>query len=338
MPAITAAKRFPAILFSILILSLLTMPALAAEKSGFLGIVLQDLTPSMSKALQLGDRPGVMVNDVVDAGPAEKAGLLDGDVILEFNGNTVVEYKGLTEAVRATRPGQKVSVLVLRDGKERSMEVEIGERTEKDVEWTGDEHVKIMRMPHGEGDGPNVFFHGGGASGERDIIIEAPADDRGYLGIKMDSLNEQLGKYFGVKDGAGVLVTEVVTGSPAAGAGLQAGDVVVKAGGQDIASPEALHESMSGTEPGQNMKLQVMRKGSRKEVTVKLGEMPAGASMKRTIEIIDEEDDRPGADVERRIIVKRKLRGGDGGSPGGLREEIDQLRQEMKQLREELKK
>ena len=88
MFAFTAARRplgVAASLFSLLVIVAAATPAAAAEQ-GYLGIMLQDLTPSISKALQMGDRPGVIVNDVVDGSPAEKAGLQDGDVILELNG------------------------------------------------------------------------------------------------------------------------------------------------------------------------------------------------------------------------------------------------------------
>ena len=87
MFAFTAARRplgVAASLFSLLVIVAAAAPAAAAEQ-GYLGIMLQDLTPSISKALQMGDRPGVIVNDVVDGSPAEKAGLQDGDVVLRVN-------------------------------------------------------------------------------------------------------------------------------------------------------------------------------------------------------------------------------------------------------------
>ena len=69
------------------------------------------------------------------------------------------------------------------------------------------------------------------------------------MGVNLDDLNEQMGEYFGVEGGKGALVTEVVEDSPAAKAGLKAGDVIVKLGEKDIDSSAALHKAMADTEP-----------------------------------------------------------------------------------------
>ena len=74
-----------------------------------------------------------MVNEVVDDSPAEKAGLEDGDVILEFNGKTIADDDDLVKAVRATSPGDNVKVVVLRGGKKKTLEVEIGKQETKNV-------------------------------------------------------------------------------------------------------------------------------------------------------------------------------------------------------------
>ena len=177
-------------------------------------------------------------------------------------------------------------------------------------------------------------------------------DDRGWLGLRMDALNGQLGEYFGVKDGAGVLVTEVVEDSPAAKAGLRAGDVIVKAGDTEVGTPDALHEAMAGTKAGDELSLQVLRKGSRQTVTATLGEMPGDAMEGRRIEII-----RDGEGDDARSVAPRMLRRlGRDGAPGeereiiierrdladddldSVREEMEALRRELKELRKDLKR
>jgi serine protease Do len=359
MFAIPAANRplgLAASLFScLLFVAFAAGPAAAADDQGFLGIKLQDLTPSLAKALQLDDRPGVLINEVVEGGPAQKAGLLDGDVILQLNGQAVSDTAALTESVQALAPGHKTRVLVLRNGKQKSIDVEIGKR-----EGLAD-LKELEKLGWSEGEPPQVYFYDDGKGdddieddGEHRIVIRTMDDTRGWLGVKLDALNDQLGDYFGVKDGAGVLVTEVVEDSPAAGAGLQAGDVIVKVGDEDVASPDALHEALAGTKAGDERAVQVLRKGSRRTVNLKLGEMPRDAMTARRIEII-----RDGEAGNAKMIAPRMLRRmgrtGDGDESGereiiiehkrraaedlaDVRQEMEALRQELQQLREELKR
>lgn len=381
MFAFPAARRPLGLAASLSAILLLLTVAGPAAADGYLGVMLQEVSPSMGKALQLGDRPGVLVNDVVDDSPAAKAGLQDGDVILELNGRPATDQAELTKAVRELAPGAKAELLVLRDGRQVKLPVEIGERAAggdaldlarlrrleglealkelkdlkelkelkelehldalKDFEWLEDGDTKVMILPKGEGRAPRAFFEGEDGDGrERRFVIRRFDEDRGWLGVHLDALNGQLGEYFGVKDGAGVLVTEVVDGSPAAAAGLRAGDVIVKAGDTEVASPDALHEAMAGTKPGEKLDLQLLRKGNRQKVTATLGEMPKTAIAPPA---------PPGVDGDVKVLAPRMLRrmGRDGGD--GEREviierkrltddELDEVRQEMKVLREELQR
>ena len=350
--------RLAASLIFCLAIATAAMPAAAADSQGYLGVRLQELTPSMAKALQLGDRAGVLVNEVVADSPAEKAGLLDGDVILEVDGKSVSGHAALTGAVRQLEPGRKARLLVLRDGKQKDFDVEIGKRDTKmewlaasgapeapdapdapDLEklrglkgleklkkleglkWFDGENGKVMVLPHGDGESREIDFHGQG-DGDDDsqhrIVIRTIDDDRGWLGVHLDALNGQLGEYFGVKDGAGVLVSEVVADSPAAKSGLKAGDVIVKVAGKKVDSPDALHEAMSGTKPGDDLDLQVLRKGDSKTVTAKLGDMPQDAGRTR-IEFMGKGE--PG---EMKMMAPRMLQrmGRAGGGDDGEEREI----------------
>lgn len=386
MFAFPAARR-PMVLAAYLTAIVLALTAAGpAAADGYLGVMLQEVSPSMGKALQLGDRNGVLVNDVVDDSPAAKAGLQDGDVILALNGRPAADQAGLTKSVRDLAPGTKAELTVLRDGRQVKLPVEIGERAAggqeldlarlrglegleglkelkelkglkelehleglKDLEWLEDGDTKVLVLPKGDGRAPRAFFEGEDGDGsERRVVIRKLDEDRGWLGVHLDALNGQLGEYFGVKDGAGVLVTEVVADSPAAAAGLRAGDVIVKAGDTEVASPDALHEAMAGTKPGEKLSLQVLRKGNRQKVTATLGKMPkdataAEAGAPRRLRFFGEVDKdvevlaprmlrrmhRDGADGEREIIIERKRLADD---------ELDEVRQEMKVLREELQR
>ena len=338
MFAFTAAKRplgVAALLVPCLVAIALTGTAVAAGH-GFLGIMLQDLTPSMAKALQMGDGTGVIVNSVTDDSPAAKAGMVDGDVIVELNGAKVTDTAGFTSSVRALAPGDKAVLMVQRDGKKKTLTAELGERPtdlagnanargeiriitpdgESVQKFEGleglknldhmkmmqDGNMKILVIPRGDDDADVAEGEEGGE--QRIIVKTMGGEDRGWLGVRLDALNEQLGDYFGVKDGAGVLVTEVVEDSPAAKAGLLAGDVIVKVGDEQTASPDALHEAMGDTKPGDDLALTVLRKGARKTITAKLGEMPADAAGTTTVRV-EGDGGEPG---ELKLMMPRMLR------------------------------
>lgn len=276
-----ADRRLPVLL---LVLLLFTFGAAQAdeEKAGYLGVMLQDLSPSMAKALQVDDAGGVLVDDVVKDSPAAAAGLKDGDVIIEFNGLKTANGQALTKAVRSAAPGDEVKVVVLREGKKKTLKVEVGEREIKtaDVMFFSDDG-QVTEL-HGH-QGGNVWFDE--SEDGHKVIIKKMMDgqhdmsvftleDRGFMGIVPQDLDEQLGDYFGVKNGEGVLVASVTDDSGAAKAGLKAGDVIVRIGDNDIDSTTDLHEAMSGTEVGQELEIQIRREGKDKAVTVTLGEMP----------------------------------------------------------------
>ena len=364
MFAFPAAKRTLVLMLSIALLASVAVAQAGDDnEKGYLGVMLQDVTPSMAKALQMGDKSGVMINEVIDDSPAEKAGLEDGDVILEFNGKTISDNGDLTKAVRGTSPGEEVKVVVLRNGKNKTIEIEVGKHEAKNVFFMS-----------GDGDAPHVEHFGDGdhsvmvMSGDNDFKWTMGKDmsfsfnsDRGYMGVQLDDLNGQMGEYFGVEDGNGALVTEVVEDSPAAKAGLKAGDVIVQIGENDIESSAALHKAISDTEPDQQMAVKVMRKGKSKELSITLGEMPEEAFTKH-MEFIGEGDNHFSVhtaprmmkhsghgDVDVRVIRR--------GAPHGkheylelkelheadsdlkeMREELHQMQKELKKMQEELKK
>ena len=365
MFAFPAAKRTLVLMLSIALLASVAVAQAGDDnEKGYLGVMLQDVTPSMAKALQMGDKSGVMINEVIDDSPAEKAGLEDGDVILEFNGKTISDNGDLTKAVRATSPGEEVKVVVLRNGKNKTIEIEVGKHESKNVFFmSGDGDADAPHFEHfGEGDHKVMIM-----SGDDDFTWTMGEDmsfgfnsDRGYMGVQLDDLNEQMGEYFGVEDGNGALVTEVVEDSPAAKAGLKAGDVIVKVGENDIDSSAALHKAMTDTEPEQLMAVKVMRKGKSKELSITLGEMPEDAFTKR-IEFIGEGDDHFSVhtaprmmkhfghgDVDVRVIRRaphakheylelKELHEADSELKE-MREELHQMQKELKKMQEELKK
>src|SRR6266436_2262709 len=94
---------------------------------GYLGVMIQDVNPALAKEFKLKDNTGAIVGDVTEKSPAEKAGLKEGDVILEFNGKKVTDSRHLKLEVARTQPGESVPLKVLRDGATKNIEVTVKE-------------------------------------------------------------------------------------------------------------------------------------------------------------------------------------------------------------------
>jgi serine protease Do len=349
MHAFSAAKRtLLTVLCFCLVLGAST--ALAdEEKSGYLGVMLQDVSSSMAKALQLGDKSGVMISEVVEDSPAHKAGLEDGDIILEFQGQPVGNFKALTEAVRQAKPGQTVDMVILHNGKKQSLKVELGERSDE-LTWVtgpdkkvmvfkgdGDEdfHVQMLKDVHEDMDKEHQVlikkFYGG--DDEELLII---GNGRGFMGVQLDDISGQMAEYFEIEDGKGALITEVNEDSPAAKAGLRAGDVIVKIGDQAVDSAGSVHKAMAGTKPEQEVTVKVMRKGDSKSFKVTLGDAPENMMFKE-MKIITDDDHF--------TVTAPKMLFHGKGAPRlheefewqSSNEELDQMRQDLQELKKELK-
>ncbi len=144
---------------------------------------------------------------------------------------------------------------------------------------------------------------------------------RGRLGVRIESLSPGLGGYFGLKDGKGVLVLEVIKDSPAERAGLEAGDVITRVGEEAVANGTDLVDALRGKEG--KVALRVVRHGALRTVEAEL-EKPEPSRIRF---FGDELEDRPGA--QKRIILRKTDR-------GDLRHELDQLKQQMEELRQRL--
>jgi len=164
---------------------------------GYLGVMIQDVTPALAREFKLKDGKGALVGDVVPKGPADSAGLKNGDVILEYNGAPVTDSRHLKLAVARTKPGESVPVKILRDGAARTLKVVVKELS-----------------------GPERLARGDA----RD-----PSDTGTLNGVAVSDLNPQARRQFGLPDHVrGAVVTEVKPGSAAAEAGLKPGDVITE--------------------------------------------------------------------------------------------------------------
>jgi serine protease Do len=162
---------------------------------GYLGVMIQDVTPALAKEFRLKDSTGALVGDVVPKGPADKAGFKNGDVVLEYNGKKVPDSRRLRLAVGGTKPGTTVPVKILRDGSTRNLEVTV-------QQLPGSEQLAQSSTPN--------------------------SGDNGTLnGVTVSDLDQQTRQELKVPDSVnGAVITEVQPDSPAADAGLKQGDVI----------------------------------------------------------------------------------------------------------------
>ncbi len=157
---------------------------------GWLGVVIQDVDEELAKSFDLKNAKGVIISEVTKDSPADKAGLKDGDVIIALNGEELDDVAALRNQIALTAPGTKVTLKLLRDGKEKTIIVKIGEM-------------------------PGKFAAGGHGGTKLD-----------ELGMALQDLTAELADQFGYKKGQGVLISDVEPDSPADHAGLQAGQLI----------------------------------------------------------------------------------------------------------------
>ncbi len=155
---------------------------------GWLGVVIQRITPELAKSFGLKEEKGALVSQVVEGGPADKAGIETGDVIVQFDGKEIADSNDLPRAVAAIAVGKTVNVKVLRKGDVLDRQAKIGELEQKE------EVAEVS--PHKP------------------------------LGMALQNLTPEIAKGLGLKSDKGVVIANVVPGSPAEEAGLRAGDVI----------------------------------------------------------------------------------------------------------------
>jgi len=193
----------------------------------YLGIMVQDVTPGIAKAMNLKDMQGVLVGDVNPSGPAAKSGIQRGDVILELNGKTMADSRELRMAISMMNPNGSVKLKLLRNGAPTDMTVKLGELpTEKELAKTEE-----------------------GASGE---IFE---------GVTLENLDSQTARQLGLPTTtSGVVVTEISPSSPQADSGLRRGDVIQEVNHQPVKNVAQLEEAVH--KAGKNPLLLVNRQGN----------------------------------------------------------------------------
>jgi serine protease Do len=187
------------------------------ENASYLGIDSQDVTAARITALKLKEERGAEVIMVDQDAPAGKAGLKEHDVILEFNGTRVEGVEHLRRLIHEIPPGRTVTLGISRDGQPMTLKAQLADRAKAVAMARPAMRERIVVPPIEMPDMP-------------DLSVIAGPTVLGYsrAGLVVENLTSQLGDFFGVKNGQGVLVRSVERGTPAEASGLKAGDVIVR--------------------------------------------------------------------------------------------------------------
>ena len=193
---------------------------------GQIGTLIQDLDRDLARSFGYDSTDGVLVQDVLPEGPADRAGIRSGDIIIRYQGKALQNAKQLRHAVAATPPGTRAKLVVFRDGQHREIQIVIQSQ---------ENQTRVRRGP-------------------------PPTPSPTTLGITGETLTPERARQLGLEDPEQcVLVTRVEAGSLAARAGIRRGDLVLAVGTQPITSVRELHESLEGIDRSVGVRLQVKR-------------------------------------------------------------------------------
>jgi serine protease Do len=181
---------------------------------GYLGVSITDLTPELAEKFGIKDKDlkGALVPEIMLNSPADKAGIQPGDIIVELDGQTVEKTSDLQKKIAAKEPGTKVEVVVIRDGKRKTLKATLERRPDR-------KELEAKKTS-------------AGAAVEK-------------LGIVVQNLNEEAAKRYGYEDQKGVLVTEVADDSLAATAGIEPGSLIQEVNRQPVEDVKQFNEEIN---------------------------------------------------------------------------------------------
>jgi serine protease Do len=223
----------------------------AASGGSYLGVMVQEIDSDRAKVLKLHEEAGVEITHVESESPADKAGLKNGDVILQYNGQRVEGMEQFSRLVRETPPGRDAKLDVIRGGAPQTVMVKVG--------------VKRASAPFLMGPVPSAAPPGRFELRMPDIPRSFMTWRSSALGIECEGLEGQLAQYFGVQEG--VLVRAVVKGSAAEKSGIKAGDVITRVDDSKVATPADVSSHIRSLR-GKTVPVVLMRDHKETTVTV----------------------------------------------------------------------
>lgn len=201
---------------------------------GYLGASVGDINPVLREKFKLEDDNGALISYLTPDGPAEKAGLKHGDVIVSFEGKKVKDSSELVAMVSSTPVGTEAKVEVVRQGKK-----------------------KIFHIPLGERPG----------SEETPVTKETSSSD---LGLELEEITPEMARRWGISSTEGLVVTRVAYDSPAAEAGLRRGDIILEIDMEKVTTIRDFNRKIQDYKPGDGIVLFIMRQDTTIYLTLKL--------------------------------------------------------------------
>jgi len=207
---------------------------------GWIGVTIQELTPEIAQKFGMGTSEGVIVTDVVRGGPAHKAGLMRGDVILEFNEKKITDASLLRNIVAQTEINQQIRLKISRQGKEMNIFVTVGELPSESAQAT----------PSSSNDSPDT-------------------GSNALAGITVMDINPAIAKQLKIQgDEKGVVIVNIQPGSSAQNKGLRKGDIIQEINRQHINNLNDFNRVTAHLESGSNVLLFINRGGKKFYITL----------------------------------------------------------------------
>lgn len=204
----------------------------------YIGVQIQPINDTSAKALGLKSSMGALVANVINDGPADKAGIETGDVIVEFDGKNIKSVDHLRNNVSISKPDDLYNLTVVRDGRKKSFK------------------VKLEKMPSDE-----------------QLAIEDQTQSSNELGMEVSELNSSLRKEYSIANqDIGIVVTKVLIDTPADEAGIQAGDLITRVGSRRCRSVKQFDSLVKNTKRRGMLMLHIKRDGNAQYVTLDLKE------------------------------------------------------------------
>jgi serine protease Do len=194
---------------------------------GWLGVAIQDLSGDMAEYYGIEDGKGVFVADVFEGDPADKAGIKPKDIILEVNGEKIETSRQLTGMIAKIHVGDRARIKLLRDGKEKTVKVEIAKRSE-----------------------------------ERLAARRQPGEETEEFGIRVADLTPEIAQRFNIDETSGVIVSHVESDSKGAEADIRVGDIIKEINRQPIGNITDYQNILSKVATGDSLNLFIRRKNA----------------------------------------------------------------------------
>lgn len=244
----------------------------AVDPGAYLGVRLTEETEH--------EEGGARVSQVIEGSPAARAGIREGDIVIGFGGHLIRGPVALTRRIHERSAGEVVKVRLLREGREREIDVELGEREspvallvpgdgqrQHWLEWSQalEERAEGLNKQLGELQFSAPEIYG------RALALASPVGGRPTLGVQLVETTAELREHLGGSSSEGVLVSKVLDGSAAQRAGFEVGDLILSVDGASVASVEELRRELHSRE-GQRFAIRVARRGDVRSLEVEIAE------------------------------------------------------------------